>query len=65
MEAAFCCLALREKFVPVSINITELDPEAEGLRIVTSPIDAAPKTVLSNSSAFGGSNVALILRTTD
>jgi len=61
MEAAFCCLALREKFVPVSINITRLDPEAEGLRIVTLPIDAAPKTALSNSSAFGGSNVSLVL----
>jgi 3-oxoacyl-(acyl-carrier-protein) synthase len=62
MEAAFCCLTLREKLIPVSINITELDPEAEGLRIVKSPIQAAPKTALSNSSAFGGSNVALILK---
>jgi 3-oxoacyl-[acyl-carrier-protein] synthase-1 len=63
MEAAFCCLALSEKFVPVSMNITELDPQAKGLRIVTSPIDTVPKTALSNSSAFGGSNVALILVT--
>jgi 3-oxoacyl-(acyl-carrier-protein) synthase len=61
MEAAFCCLALREKFVPVSINITEPDLEAEGLRIVTSPIKAAPKTAISNSSAFAGSNVSLVL----
>lgn len=62
MEAAFCCLALREKFVPVSINITELDPEAEGLRIVTSSLDEVPKIALSNSSAFGGSNVSLLFK---
>jgi 3-oxoacyl-[acyl-carrier-protein] synthase I len=53
---------LREKFVPVSLNITELDREADGLRIITAPVEAAPQTALSNSSAFGGSNVALVLK---
>jgi 3-oxoacyl-[acyl-carrier-protein] synthase I len=62
MEVAFCCLALRDGFVPVSINITEVDPEAESLRIVTAPVNAAPKIALSNSSAFGGSNVSLVLK---
>jgi 3-oxoacyl-[acyl-carrier-protein] synthase I len=65
MEAAFCCLALKEGFVPVSANITELDPEFEPVRIVTAPIDAAPRIALSNSSGFGGTNVALILRRWD
>lgn len=65
MEAAICCLAIKEKFAPVSINITELDPEAEGLRIITKPIACAPRTVLSNSSAFGGSNVVLALQATE
>lgn len=61
LEAGICCLALREGFVPVSLNITELDAEAEGLRIVTAPVTASPRRVLSNSAAFGGSNVALAL----
>ncbi len=63
LEAAICCLALKEQFVPVSLNVTELDPEAEGVRIVTAPIEAASRRVLSNSAAFGGSNVALVLKT--
>ena len=62
LEAAICCLAIREEFTPVSMNISELDPSCAGLRIVTAPVDHSPRTVLSNSSAFGGSNVSLILR---
>jgi 3-oxoacyl-[acyl-carrier-protein] synthase-1 len=62
LEAAICSLAIREKFTPVSLNITELDPVCEGLDIVTKPIDFAPRTVLSNSLAFGGANVALVFR---
>jgi 3-oxoacyl-(acyl-carrier-protein) synthase len=44
------------------MNITELDPVCDGMRIVTKPIDFAPRTVLSNSLAFGGANVALVLQ---
>lgn len=65
LEAAICSLAIREKFTPVSMNIRELDPVTEGLRIVTKPIDFAPRTVVSNSLAFGGANVALVLRRFD
>lgn len=62
MEAAFCCLALQERFTPVSAHITELDPECKGLPIVTRPIADAPRIALSNSSGFGGSNVCLAFR---
>jgi 3-oxoacyl-[acyl-carrier-protein] synthase-1 len=62
LEAAICCLSIQEEFTPVSMNITELDPACEGLRIVTGPIAHAPRAVLSNSSAFGGANVSLVLR---
>jgi 3-oxoacyl-[acyl-carrier-protein] synthase-1 len=65
MEAAFCCLALEEKFTPVSADITELDPEFEGAGIVTGPIDAAPGVALTNSAGFGGTNVSAILRRWD
>ena len=62
MEAAFCCLALDEGFVPVSGNITDLDPEFEDVNVVTQPIDYAPRVALTNSSGFGGTNVAVALR---
>jgi 3-oxoacyl-[acyl-carrier-protein] synthase-1 len=65
LEAAICSLAIREKFTPVSMNITELDPACAGSRIVTHPIEHTPTTVLKNSSAFGGANVALVLRRFD
>ena len=65
LEAAICSLAIREGFTPISMNIRELDPVCEGLRIVTKPVDFAPRTVLSNSLAFGGANVALALRKFD
>ncbi len=62
MEAAFSCLALQEKFTPVSAHITQLDPECGIVPIVAKPIADAPRVALKNSSAFGGSNVSLILR---
>lgn len=65
METAFCCLALEEGVTPVSANITELDPAFESAGIVTGPIDFAPKVALTNSSGFGGTNVAAILRRWD
>jgi 3-oxoacyl-[acyl-carrier-protein] synthase-1 len=65
MEAAFCCLALEEHFTPVSAHITELDPEFDPVPVVTGPIDHAPQVALTNSSGFGGTNVAVILRRWD
>jgi 3-oxoacyl-[acyl-carrier-protein] synthase-1 len=62
MEAAFCCLALEERFTPVSAHITELDPEFESVAVVRAPIDHAPNIALTNSSGFGGTNVAAIFR---
>ena len=62
METAFCCLALQEKFTPVSAHITELDPACEGVPIVTRPIAEFPRVALNNSSGFGGTNVCVALR---
>ena len=62
MEAAFCCLALEEGFTPVSAHITELDPEFDPVRVVAAPIDHAPHIAMTNSSGFGGTNVAAVLR---
>jgi 3-oxoacyl-[acyl-carrier-protein] synthase-1 len=62
MEAAFCVLALQEKFTPVSAHITQLDPQCAVVPIVTQPVADAPRVALNNSSGFGGTNVCLALR---
>ena len=62
MEAAFCVLALQEQFTPVSVNISQLDPECAIVPIVTKPIPDAPRVALNNSSGFGGTNVSIALR---
>ena len=62
MEAGFCCLTLKEGFVPVSAHITELDPVCEGVPVITKPVECAPSIVMNNSSGFGGTNVSVVLR---
>jgi 3-oxoacyl-[acyl-carrier-protein] synthase-1 len=60
MEAAFCCLAIKENFTPVSAHIRELDPAFQDVPIVTKATQARPRTAMSNSSGFGGANVSVI-----
>ena len=62
MEAGFCALAIKEGFMPGSAHITRLDPACEGLNIIRSTLPHRPNTVLSNSSGFGGANVAIVMR---
>ena len=62
MEAAFCAVAMREGFMPGSAHITNLDPACAGLNIIRSTLPHRPNIVLSNSSGFGGANVALVFR---
>lgn len=64
LEAGICCLAIREGFMPASAKIQNLDPACEGISILTSRYDEAPQVVMSNSSGFGGANVALIFAAT-
>ncbi|MEX1117816.1 MAG: beta-ketoacyl-[acyl-carrier-protein] synthase family protein [Terrimicrobiaceae bacterium] len=60
LESAISCLAIENAFTPISANITHLDPACEGIPVITKPVNHAPVTVMSNSSGFGGSNVAVI-----
>jgi len=62
MEAGFCALAIRDGFMPGSAHITRLDPACEGLNIIRATLPNRPNVVLSNSSGFGGANVALLLK---
>ena len=64
LEAGICCLSIREGFMPVSAKIQNLDPACEGIPILTERSDEAPRVAMSNSSGFGGANVALIFSAT-
>ena len=62
MEAGFCALAMKEGFMPGSAHIAKLDPACEGLNIIRATLPHRPQVVLSNSSGFGGANVALVFK---
>jgi 3-oxoacyl-[acyl-carrier-protein] synthase-1 len=62
MEAGFCALAMKEGFIPGSAHISKLDPACAGLNIIRATLPHRPNVVLSNSSGFGGANVALVFR---
>jgi 3-oxoacyl-(acyl-carrier-protein) synthase len=62
MEVAFCILAMQQHFIPGSAHLTDPDPETSGLNIPRSSIATSPERILSNSSGFGGVNVAIALQ---
>lgn len=63
-EAIYTLLMMQHGFIAASANIDNLDPAAEGLNIVRTPITSAKvQTALSNSFGFGGTNATLTLST--
>jgi 3-oxoacyl-(acyl-carrier-protein) synthase len=63
MEAAFCALAVADGFIPGNPHLATPDAACAGLDLPVATLDSAPRTVLNNSSGFGGSNVCHVLRT--
>lgn len=60
MEAAFCCLALKDGFVPGSANVSEPDPDLEYLELIRETRNTQVNRIMSNSSGFGGANVSVV-----
>jgi 3-oxoacyl-[acyl-carrier-protein] synthase II len=63
VEGIFTVLSLTEGIVPPTINLTEVDPECEGLDYV--PDEARKMEInyaLSNSFGFGGTNATLVFK---
>ena len=62
-EAIYTILMLHHDFISPSINIENIDENAEGFNIVTDLIEEAGlETVMSNSFGFGGTNASLVFR---
>lgn len=62
-EAIYSLLMMEAGFISASANITELDPQAEGLPIVRQRQDNVTlNTVMSNSFGFGGTNACLVFQ---
>lgn len=62
-EAIYSLLMMRERFLCASYNITQPDPETEGIPIIRENRDGVTlNTVMSNSFGFGGTNATLIFQ---
>jgi 3-oxoacyl-[acyl-carrier-protein] synthase II len=64
IEALITVLALHHDALPPTANLDDVDPACAGVRhIVGAPLtDSGARVALSNSFAFGGSNVTLAFR---
>jgi 3-oxoacyl-(acyl-carrier-protein) synthase len=61
METAFCALCIADGFIPGAANLENPDPSCDGLNLPRATLAEAPRRVLKNSSAFGGTNVCVVL----
>ncbi len=62
METAFCAVSIAQGFIPGTANLENPDPVCAGLNLPRTTLPIAPRTVLKDSSGFGGCNVCLVLR---
>jgi 3-oxoacyl-[acyl-carrier-protein] synthase II len=61
MEVIFSLIMMRQRFLAPTLNLTDLDPECEGLKYVREVEERTVARVMSNNFAFGGVNTSLIL----
>jgi 3-oxoacyl-[acyl-carrier-protein] synthase-1 len=60
IESVFAAMAIEEGWIPPALQAEPLDPDVQ-LNVPTQRTTGSFKTVLSNSFAFGGNNVSVLL----
>jgi len=60
IEFVFAACAIEEGWIPPSIHADPVDPDI-GVRVVTARTEGSFRRVLSNSFAFGGNNVSVLV----
>ena len=60
-ELIFSMIMLEKGFLVASANITDMDPEAQDIPILTARQDMDVMRIMSNSFGFGGTNSTLII----
>jgi 3-oxoacyl-[acyl-carrier-protein] synthase-1 len=61
-ELAYSILMMRDGFIAGTRNLSLPDEACEGLNLPRAALEQKPRTVLSNSFGFGGTNAAVVLR---
>ena len=61
-DAIYCLLMQKDGFITGSANVTERDPGAADVPLVTENRDASLTTIMSNSFGFGGTNATLVFK---
>jgi 3-oxoacyl-[acyl-carrier-protein] synthase-1 len=62
-EAVHCLLMMKDGFMAGSANISELDPDAEGLPVLLETREnTGLDTVMSNNFGFGGTNASIVFQ---
>jgi 3-oxoacyl-[acyl-carrier-protein] synthase-1 len=60
-ELVYAILMMRDGFVAPTRNLEDPDEACAGLLLPTKALERRPRTVLSNSFGFGGTNAAIVL----
>ncbi|MDO6426624.1 beta-ketoacyl-ACP synthase I [Thalassotalea sp. 1_MG-2023] len=61
-EAIYTLLMMEHNFITPSINVENLDEQAQGLDIVTDTREQEVDLAMSNSFGFGGTNATLVMK---
>ncbi|CAD83187.1 3-oxoacyl-[acyl-carrier-protein] synthase I [Candidatus Blochmanniella floridana] len=61
-EIIFTLLMLKHNFIAPSINIDQLDPYLENMKVIRKTIHQKLTVVMTNSFGFGGTNATLVMQ---